>query len=225
MQLDDWKAAWATHGAMLERSLAIDERLLREVLLRKVRFALLPYVLGRAFEVALGVAFVIAVAVVLARHPDDLRYLVVGSALLAFAVAMTGACAFLLVAALRLDHGGRVTESQRRLQRVRVVEYRTFEAALLGGTLFWLPALLVPFEALTGIDALARVDPGYLVAHLLVGCAVVVVGVCLSKRYVDHRDLSPRARRWVDAMSGRALRTASGHLDELARFERDESGG
>ncbi len=37
--LDDLKRVWAEHGAVLERSLAINERLLRETMLRKVRFA------------------------------------------------------------------------------------------------------------------------------------------------------------------------------------------
>jgi hypothetical protein len=54
MQLDDLKAGWAAHTALLERSLAIDERLLREVMLRKVRISLAPYVLVRALEVVVG---------------------------------------------------------------------------------------------------------------------------------------------------------------------------
>ena len=173
MQLDDLKEAWAAHGALLERSLAIDERLLRETLLRKVRFALAPYVVLRAVEVALGAGVCWAVVRVLAAHLAEPRYLVVGGALAAFTVGMTWACAYLLVSALQIDYGRPVTEIQRAVERLRVVEYRTFKWALLGGVLFWLPVLLVLFEALTPVQALGRVHLPWLVANLVLGLVVL----------------------------------------------------
>ena len=221
MQLDDLKEAWAAHGALLERSLAIDERLLRETLLRKVRFALAPYVVLRAVEVALGAGVCWAVVRVLAAHLAEPRYLVVGGALAAFAVGMTWACAYLLVSALQIDYGRPVTEIQRAVERLRVVEYRTFKWALLGGVLFWLPVLLVLFEALTPVQALGRVHLPWLVANLVLGLVVLAVGQILSKKYVERPDLAPWARRVLESLSDRKLRSAAAHLDELARFERE----
>jgi len=228
MPLDDLKdlkelqAAWAAHGALLERSLAIDERLLREVLLTKVRRALAPYVLWRALEVALGVATLLAVVPVLGAHVTEQRYLVVAGALAVFAAGITAVTAYLLVSALQLDFGGAVTAIQRDVKRLKLVEYRAFKWALLGGVLLWLPALLVPFEAFTGVEALARVPLPYLVANLVVGLVVLAVGQLLSRKYVERPDLRPWARRLVDAVSGRSLRSAAGHLAELSRFEREE---
>ncbi len=222
MQLDDLKEAWAAHGALLERSLAIDERLLREVLLRKVRFALAPYVLWRALEVALGIAVTLAVVPVLAAHITEPRYVVVAGALAVFTVGITAMCACLLVICLQLDYDGPVTTIQRDVERIKLVEYRAFKWALLGGVALWLPALLVPFEALTGVDALARVQLPYLVGNLLVGLVVLVLGQALSRKYVERSDSELRTRRWVDALSGRGLRRAAGHLAELSKFEREE---
>ena len=222
MQLDDLKEAWAAHGAALERSLAIDERLLRELLLRKVRCALAPYVLWRALEVALGVALSFAVVPVLAAHLAEPLYLVVAGTLAAFTALLTALSAYLLVNALQLDYGGAVTALQRDVERIRMLEYRALKWALLGGVLFWLPAALVLFEALTTVDALARVDLAWLVGNLVFGLGLLVLGQALSKKYVERSDLGPRARRLVDAVSGRALRSAAGHLAELARFEREE---
>lgn len=222
MQLDDMKEAWMAHGALLERSLAIDERLLRELLLRKVRFALAPYVLVRALEVALGVAALVVGMPVLAVHAGEPRYLVVGGALAVFAIGLTAQCAYLLVHALRLDYGRPVTALRREVERLQLVEYRSFKWAVLGGTLLWLPVILVMFEALAGVDALARVHLPFLVGNLAVGLVVLALGHFLSRRYVERADLGPRAHRIVDALSGWGLRKAAGHLDELARFEREE---
>lgn len=223
MQLDDLKQAWAAHGAALERSLAIDQRLLREMLLRKVRFALAPYLLWRALEVVLGVAALCVVLPVLAAHTTEPRYLVAGGALAVFVLGLTAQCAYLLVSGLQLDYDGPVTAIQRASERLQRAEYRSFRWALLGGVVVWLPALLVAFEALTGVAALARVDLAFLLANLGLGLLVLALGVAWSKRHVERPDASPRMRRLLDHLSGRQLLSVKRSLAELASFEREES--
>lgn len=222
MELDELKKVWAAHGTVLERSLAIDERLLREVMLRKVRFALAPYVVWRALEVALGIAAMLAVMPILVAHIAEPRYVVAVGALAAFIVVITALSAYLLVNGLQLDYDGAVTAIQRDVERIRLVEYRALKWAVLGGVAIWLPAALVLFEALTGVDALARVDLLWLALNLIFGLVVLAVGLSLSKKYVERPALKPWARRLLDAVSGRALRSVKGHLAELARFEREE---
>ena len=161
-----------------------------------------PYVLWRALEVALGIAMTIAVVPVLAAHITEPRYVVVAGALAAFTVWLTALCAYLLVGSLQLDYGGPVTALQRDIERVKLVEYRAFKWALLGGVLFWLPFLLVVFEALTGVAGLARVELPYLIGNLVVGLVVLAAGQAWSKRYVERGDLSPWARRLVNSLSG-----------------------
>jgi len=221
MELDDLKAAWTAHGAMLERGVAINERLLREVMLRKVRARLTPYVVWRALEVALGAVVLFAVMSVIAAHGGEPRYLVVGGPLAVFVGAATATSAYLLVHAVQLDYGGPVTGLQRAVAQLRAAEYRALKWALLGGVVFWLPAALVLFEALTGVDALARADLAWLVANLAFGVLVLAVGQAMSRKFVERADLSPWTRRVVDAVSGRALRLATGDLAELARFQRE----
>lgn len=222
MQLDDWKQAWAAHGAKLERALAINEHLLRESTARKARFALAPYAFWRGVEVAVGVVSITAIARVLADHGADARYLVVAGSLAAFAVAMTALAAYLLVRVVRLDYARPVTAIQREIEHVKLVEYRAFLWAMLGGFAMWLPALLVLFEALTGVDALARVHLQWLAGNVAIGVLVLALGLAWSRRYVERPDLSPWARRVVDALSGRALRSVQRHLAELATFERGD---
>jgi hypothetical protein len=222
MLLDDLKEAWAAQGALLERSLVIDERLLREMLLRKVRFALAPYALWMALEVALGIAALFLVLPILVAHLGEPRYVVVVGALVVFTAGITALCAYLLVNGLQLDYGGPVTALQRDIERIRLVEYHAFKWALLGGVVLWLPAVLVLFEALSGAALLARVDLAWLVANLVFGGAVLALGQALSRKYVERADLAPWARRLVDGLSARSLRSAAGHLAELSKFEREE---
>ena len=93
---------------------------------------------------------------------------------------------------------------------------------LLLGIVAWLPIALILFEALTGFDALARVGLAWLVANILFGFVCLGIGQALSRRYVEHTDLNPRARCIVESLSGRAVRSATQHLVELAQFERSD---
>jgi hypothetical protein len=222
MELDDFKAAWAAHGAVLERSLAINERLLQDSVLRKVRLALAPYIAGRAAETALGAGLLLVAGSVLGDHATEPRYAVAAGAVMVFAAAVTALSAYLLAASVTMDYGRPVMAIQGDIERFRIVEYRAITWAVLGGVVVWLPAALVLFEALTGAPALARVPLGWLAANLAFGLVVLGVGLALSRRYVERPDLGPVARRVMDAVSGRGLRRASGHLAELAAFqERD----
>lgn len=222
MQLDDLKQAWAAHGAALERSLAINERLLRETFLGRARSTLAPYVLWRALEVTLGALALLLVAPVVAAHAGEPRYVVAGGALLAYLAGITALSAYLLIGGARLDYDGPVTAIQRSVEHIKRAEYRATKWAVLGGVVIWLPAALLLFEAIAGVPALARADLAWLIANLGFGVVVLALGLLWSRRYVERPDLGPRARRLVDALSGRALRSVSRQLGELARFERDE---
>jgi len=222
LELDDLKDLWCAHHAALERSLAIEERLLKEVLLRKVRIALAPSVIYRCLEVAAGLAALVAFVRVLATHLAEPRYVVVAGGLVAFTLAMTVACAALLVRILTLDYSAPVATTQRAVERLKVAEVRTLKWALLGGTVIWLPLALVLFESLTGVGLLARVDAAWLAGNLLVGLALLGFGQVLSRRYVERKGAGTPAHWLVEALSSRPVRSASAHLKELAAFEREE---
>jgi len=221
MRLDDLERAWSAHTKTLERSLALDERILRELLLRKVRFALGPFALLRALEVALGLLALSALVPVVLAHRTEPRYLLVGVAVLVLALGLTIQCAGLLVRTLQLDAAGPVCTIQRQVEHLKQAEYRATKWALLGGVLLWLPVLLLGFEVPTGIPALGRVDLAFLLGNLVLGLILLVLGQAWSRRVVERPDLAPLARRVVDALASRSLHSAARHLDELARFERE----
>jgi hypothetical protein len=209
VELDDLKPLWAA----LDKSLVIQERLLRETLLRKVRFAQVPYVLGRVLEIAFCVALLLAFAPVIARHVSELRYLLIGVPMVALTLAITAVGCHSL-SLVGLDYGGPVAQLQARVARLKRLEYQAFAWALFGGTVFWLPAFLIVFEAVTGYPALANVDLAWLIGNLAVGLALLACGLVLAKRFATNS-------RVVDAVTGRSLRRVEQYLDELAQFQRD----
>ena len=218
MQLDDLQRTWAQHSALLQQSVALDQRILRELLVRKARFALAPYALWRAVEVAVGVCALGLVARVLANGPLELLTLAIaGSVLLYFAGFVAGSGA-LLVHSLQLDHAAPVTALQRHLGRMQRIEYVVFQWALLGGVVLWLPIPVVLLEAISGEPLLARLDGGWLAANLAFGLVFAVAVRWWARTYVERPDAPPWARRLRAGLSAESLRRATEHLDELARF-------
>lgn len=221
MELDDWKTAWAAHTATLERSLAINERLLRETMLRKTRFAMAPYVVWRVVEVVFGVALLALCAPVVLAHVGEPRYLFVGGGTALVIAWITWLCGYLLVGSLRLDYDGAVLAIQRDVEHLKRAEYRALKWALLGGVIVWLPVIILVLEALSGADLLARVQLAWLIGNLAVGAVMMIIGLVLSHRYVERPNLGPHGRRIIDALSGRGLRVAARQLDELSKYHRE----
>lgn len=222
---EPWLAAWADYGARLDRCAAIDERLLRESTRRAVHEALGPWQRARGLELLVSLAALGVAVPVLVAHAAEGRYVVAAGGVVVFFAAAACLAVRLLVRAHRLDLAGPVTASQRAVEALRLAEFHATRWWLLGGIAVWLPTALVVFEAVTGIAALARVDLAWLLANLAFGGVVLAVGHVWSRRCVERSDLGPWARRIVDALTGRPLRAAARHLDELARFERDEPRG
>jgi len=220
MQIDDLKQLWTAHGANLERSLAINERLLREALLRNVRSAFIPFQVWRTLEVVIGIAIIVASTAVLADHVNDPLYMIVAGGLAVLTAGVTGLCAYGLVKSCRVDYAASVTTLQRNIEQIRLADFRAFKWALLLGIVAWLPVALILFEALTGFDALARVGLAWLSANVIFGLICLGVGQAFSRRYLERADLRPWARTLLEALSDRSVQSATEHLTELASFER-----
>src|SRR5690606_31411238 len=105
----------------------------------------------------LGVVVIAMTISVLIAHLEEARYLMMAGSVLAFSVFMSGRTVYLLVQASRLDASADVADMQRAIERLKLIEFRVFKWALLGGIVLWLPTALVLFEALIGVHALARV--------------------------------------------------------------------
>ena len=137
MDLDDLKSTWATHGAALERSLAITEQLLRETMTTKAHAAMIPYVRWRVVELVVGALASVIVGSILASHLGESRYLLAGGAVLAYAIGMTVASAVIVVRGSRFDYRGPVTVIQRQLEELRSSTIER-ELGVLGGVVVWL---------------------------------------------------------------------------------------
>ena len=81
---------------------------------------------------------------------------------------------------------------------------------------------MVLLEAVTGAEVLSQIDTWWLLSNIALCVGLLGVGLSLSKRHVDRERRSPHAQRFVDALSGRALRRVLEALTELQRFGHED---
>lgn len=218
MELDRLKAAWQAHGDALVAAPGPRGPQVGPVVVRRLRFALVPYALWLGVEIVLGVVSMGLVALVGMRHLGEARYLLLAGAVSVFALAITAACVHLFVRITRLDYGAPVAALQRDVARTKLVAFRAGKWALLGGIVLWLPVALLLFELATGVPALAKVDGAWLLANVVFGLVLLAVGQWLARRHVERAagtPLRPWAQCCVDALAGRSLQSASTLLAEL----------
>lgn len=214
MDDDDLRAAWAAHDAALERNTAVNLQLLRAGALRGIA----PLLAWRIVEILAGVTTLVATAFVVTRHASEPRYVLAAACTAPVALLAIGSSVYLLVGGQRLAYERPVAMLQRELERMKLVEYHATKWVLLGGVVAWLPAVLLLLEAISGAPLLMRADVAWLIANAGFGLVSLAIGHVLAKRYVESDN--PRARRWLDHLSGRTLRRIGARLDELAAFDR-----
>jgi hypothetical protein len=223
MELDELKSRWAGLDAKLDAVLRLDRRLLADRILDRADRAMARHAWALAAELAAGVVAVLLTGSFVAGHLGEPRFLAPGLLLHAFVIAQIGALVAQIVGTRRIDYAAPLVEIQRRIAAVRVAAIRTTTWTLLVSPLLWTPLLVVALRGLFGVDAYAALGASYLAANVAFGFFVIAAGLFVSRRYADRLAGSPFARRVTGALAGASLAAATGFLEELARFEREDA--
>lgn len=222
MELDDLRKQWAGLDGKLDAALRLNRRVLDERVLDKVGSAMsrLGWALGA--ELTLDVVAVLLTGSFVADHVREVRFLVPGLMLQAFAIVQIATLACQIVVARRIDYGAPLVEIQKRIGMLRVSRTRTTMWTLILAPLLWTPLVVVALEGLFGVDAYESFGVPYLVANVTLGIAVIASGLLVSRRYAARFSASPFARRLMRDLAGVNLTVAVGFLDSLAQFEADD---
>ena len=218
MDLDEFQRRWAAQDMKLDQLLRLT---LREAGLRQARSALQQFRTGLALEWALNALAVLALGAFIADQLGALRFVLPALVLDVAAVALVATTARQWFLAGEVNYDGPVTESQRQLERLRLLRIRVTKWVLLLSPLLWTPLLIVGLKVLFGVDAYAVPGVPYLVANLLFGVAFIPLMGWAARRWAPRLERSGWARRWAEALAGTSLSEASGRLASITAFERE----
>ena len=223
MNFDQMTATWAAYDRKLDASIRLNRELLRAGKLDRARSALQRLTIGLVLEVILNSAAIAALGMFIADHLT-LRFVIPAIALDALAVVNNIVLARQIVAATRIDYGQPITAIQRQLEELRVLRIRYLQWVFLIAVLLWTPLLIVGFEWLFGIDAYQAFGGVYIGANLLLGIALIPLGIWLAKSFGPRLRGTAIGRHTMALIAGASLKDAREYLATLSAFESDEPG-
>jgi len=223
MEFDDLKKQWEGLDAKLDAAMRLNRRVLDERVLSKTGRAMTRLGWLLALELALGIVAVLLTGSFVADHIREPRYLAPGLVLHGFVIAQIGVLVRQLAMTRQIDYAAPLVEIQKRIESLEIFNIRTFVWTLIASPLLWAALLIVVPKGIVGIDVYAELGLKYIVANVVLGLALIAVGLLVSRRYADRFSGSPLGRKVMRGLAGYNLTAARRHLASLAQFEKDDA--
>lgn len=220
MELDDLKQALIRLDRRLEEQTAVNVAQVRREARHRLEGSLRPLARGQTWLIVMGA--VTAFLGVAAWHGtlDQLGGAFVSGVILhlyGIAMIVFGAVTKALIAGI--DWAGPVLDIQRRLARVR--KAHVWAGIVIGLTwcVLWVPALIVLFQLLFGVDISASSPSTWL--WIAAGGLAMMAAVWLFHRWALAAGRTGIVAAFDSAFTGEHLNRARAELDAIQRFERD----
>jgi len=217
MELDEFKREWQALDRKLDRSIALNVRLLTEKRTRRSKLRLLPMLALQPVQMVVGVALTIFFARFWIANLGTWPLVVSGVFLHALSIGLVIDAVVRTALIVRINYASPVVTIQRYLALMRRWEIRSFKWSWVA---VWLaaPALLMVGAKLSTTFNLWSVAPNVII-YTAIGS---VVGVGLSYLFDLWARRSPRLNAAMNNMYvGYSIAGAQASLDEIDEFARE----
>ncbi len=216
MELDELKSTWQALEKALERGNQLSMAMLRQQKLDAIQNTLRPLKLNQAFQIFVGVLFIILAALLWSTKPTAISVILGGIAIQAYGIGCVITAGMVFSSLSRIDYAAPVVEVQGRLANVRRAYGICVLVAGLSWWFLWIP-LLVLLAGLAHINLYAHAP-----SFIWIGMATGVVG--LSGTYWMYvyslKSSHMQLRQFVErATFGHGLQKALQQLTEVKKFE------
>jgi len=217
MELDEFKQQWRELDRKLDRSIALNLRLLTEKRTRRAKLRLVPMLLLQPLQMIIGLAMAIFFARFWLANLGSWPLVISGVFLHALSIGLIIDAVMRMLLIVSIKYSAPVVKIQRQLALLRRWEIRSFK---WGWVAVWLapPALLLVGAKLSTTLNLWSVAPKVII-YTAIGS---VVGVGLSCLFDLWARRSPRLGAAMDSMYvGYSIAGAQASLDEIDEFARE----
>lgn len=219
MELDDMKTAWRELDRRIDAGTEVDRRIWKELKLEQTRSTLSWLAGWPLLELVIDILAVLLVGAFLAEHIHAARYAVPAIVLQVAAILKLSATIRQLAMIARIDYAAPVVAIQRQLAALRALRIRTTMWIFLLALLLWTPLAIVGAKALLGLDLYRAFGPLWIALNVALGVAVIPLAIWIARRHAGWFRNSRLLQQLADDIAGRSLTRATGHLDEITRFE------
>ena len=219
MELDDMKTAWRELDRRIDTGTERDRRIWKELKLEQTRSTLSWLAGWPLLELVIDILAVLLVGAFLAEHIHAARYAVPAIMLQVAAILKLSATIRQLAMIARIDYAAPVVAIQRQLAALRALRIRTTMWIFLLALLLWTPLAIVGAKALLGLDLYRAFGPLWIALNFALGVAVIPLTIWIARRHAGWFRNARFLQQLADDIAGRSLTRATGHFDEITRFE------
>jgi hypothetical protein len=221
MELDELKEKWAEHDRKLDRSIRLNQQLMRETYTRRAKSALWRLAAMLAIGSITMLVIIVSLGVFIAQNRSMPKFTIPAILLDVAAIAALAALNAQIGLALKIDYNQPIAAIQRRLETLRRFRIRYSQAICLTMALTWAPIFIVAMKGFFGADVYRLFGTTWIVTNVAFGLAVLALGIWLSKKYGPRMTTSPFGQQFLKDIAGYNLNAASRFLATLAEFEQD----
>jgi hypothetical protein len=218
MELNELKSTWQRLEKALERGNQLSVAMLRQQKVGAAHKSLGPLKRTQAFQIFLGVLFIVLAALLWSTKPTAISVILGGIAVQAYGVGCVMTAGMVFSSLSRIDYAAPVVEVQGGLAHVRRAYGISVLVAGLSWWFLWIPLLML-------LAGLAHIN---LYAHapsvIWIGMATGIVGL-LGMYWVylyAQKSSNMKLRQFIErAAFGRSLQEALQQLNEIRKFEEE----
>lgn len=217
---EEMEAAWKAQSAKLDQVTLLLVDQVRSESVSRVKAPLRSLIVSLWLEIALSAAGMLLMGSFLAEHVTQARFVWPAALMdIWFGATLIAAIRQLLPAA-KINYDEPISCVQQQLGRLRILRLKTFRWLFLTGQIvWWMPFLITSLKMGFGVDAYRYLTPGFIMANMLAGLALIPLVLQVLKRFRFAAKAS-WYERLADIVAGRSLAEAQHQAQIVADFIR-----
>ena len=221
MELEELKQTWAAYHSKVDQQLHLNQRILRETKLDKVRSRLRGLIINRTISASVIFLIISALYAFMATHFSLTAPTVSAAVLIVFFTIILISNIHQIALAQRIDYAQSVITIQQQLEEMNRHALCFLQLFLFSAPCY-LAYIFLGVYLLTGVDFYPQADANWFTFQLLFSGAMLI-GVLWFNYEIGRKPPRYRwAKKVVENIGGREIVIGMKFLQELKEFEKEE---
>jgi hypothetical protein len=229
MQLEELQIHWQRLDQKLDRSLAVESELMRQLVVQPARRRVNRLAIWPAIDVVLSFVGLQLGAAFLRDYWGDWQLVAPACVVMIGLIALLADSIRQLVLVAQADWDGPVAAIQGSLEKLRLAKIRQFKWVILLAPLFGFCVLVVGVHWLLGWTSddrarlLDQIDPWWIAINYAFGVLFVPMGYLLARALASRCKSRRWWQIWLDDISGKSLKAAARDIERWASLQHEVS--
>ncbi|MGB3589168.1 MAG: hypothetical protein WBA23_21660 [Tunicatimonas sp.] len=221
MKLEELQQAWQQYDQKLDKYLQLNQKILKEVNLQKIRPLLRTLVLNQVIGGTIFFSIIVVLGGFIVVHIQQVPLLVSAFILLVFAVIGWIGNINQWSTISQISYDEPITEMQQKLQKFRADSIQYMRLLMLSVP-FYLTYIILGFHVFGDIDIYSQADQKWWYAQVTFSLLLVPVAIWLYQK-LNYRNMHiPWVRSFVESAGGKSVEKAMILLGELDEFNQEK---